>query len=221
MQNTSKIHRVAAKLADGTSRQYHYCRRGGLLFWTSASEVEVGSNEYLSLLKSAVDAEQEGLRRRAAFISLSESGSLPTEKVAARRIQFLLYRARVRAKGKARSFKITASDIATLLERQGWCCALSGLPFSWTAGNKAGDRNPYAPSIDRIDSLIGYEPQNIRIVLSAVNAGLAEWGDDVYRKICRAVVGVEGFEPPTSCSQSRRATRLRYTPTENDSETAL
>lgn len=24
--------------------------------------------------------------------------------------------------------------------------------------------------------------------------------------------GVEGFEPPTSCSQSRRATRLRYTP---------
>src|SRR3569832_749561 len=26
------------------------------------------------------------------------------------------------------------------------------------------------------------------------------------------VVGVEGFEPTTSCSQSRRATRLRYTP---------
>ena len=27
-----------------------------------------------------------------------------------------------------------------------------------------------------------------------------------------AVVGVEGFEPPTPCSQSRCATRLRYTP---------
>ena len=26
------------------------------------------------------------------------------------------------------------------------------------------------------------------------------------------MVGVEGFEPPTSCSQSRRATGLRYTP---------
>jgi hypothetical protein len=26
------------------------------------------------------------------------------------------------------------------------------------------------------------------------------------------MVGVEGFEPPTFCSQSRRATRLRYTP---------
>lgn len=26
------------------------------------------------------------------------------------------------------------------------------------------------------------------------------------------MVGEEGFEPPTFCSQSRRATRLRYTP---------
>ena len=26
------------------------------------------------------------------------------------------------------------------------------------------------------------------------------------------LVGVEGFEPPTYCSQSNRATRLRYTP---------
>ena len=29
---------------------------------------------------------------------------------------------------------------------------------------------------------------------------------------CGKVVGVERFELPTSCSQSRRATRLRYTP---------
>ena len=27
------------------------------------------------------------------------------------------------------------------------------------------------------------------------------------------MVGAEGFEPPTSCSQSRRATRLRHAPT--------
>ncbi len=26
------------------------------------------------------------------------------------------------------------------------------------------------------------------------------------------MVGARGFEPPTSCSQSRRATRLRYAP---------
>ncbi len=33
-----------------------------------------------------------------------------------------------------------------------------------------------------------------------------------YRPIAKKLVGVERFELPTSCSQSRRATRLRYTP---------
>ena len=31
--------------------------------------------------------------------------------------------------------------------------------------------------------------------------------------IKREMVGARGFEPPTSCSRSRRATRLRYAPT--------
>jgi hypothetical protein len=40
------------------------------------------------------------------------------------------------------------------------------------------------------------------------------------------MVGAEGFEPPTFCSQSRRATRLRYAPTEhikrvNNTQTSL
>jgi hypothetical protein len=33
---------------------------------------------------------------------------------------------------------------------------------------------------------------------------------------CKDLVGVTGFEPATSCSQSKRATGLRYTPTEGE-----
>jgi hypothetical protein len=33
------------------------------------------------------------------------------------------------------------------------------------------------------------------------------------RKWLKLLVGARGFEPPTSCSQSRRATGLRYAPT--------
>jgi hypothetical protein len=33
------------------------------------------------------------------------------------------------------------------------------------------------------------------------------------RKLLFLLVGARGFEPPTSCSQSRRATGLRYAPT--------
>ena len=32
-------------------------------------------------------------------------------------------------------------------------------------------------------------------------------------KLLKVLVGARGFEPPTSCSQSRRATGLRYAPT--------
>ena len=31
-------------------------------------------------------------------------------------------------------------------------------------------------------------------------------------RLCWDLVGARGFEPPTSCSQSRRAARLRYAP---------
>ena len=33
------------------------------------------------------------------------------------------------------------------------------------------------------------------------------------QKLLKKLVGARGFEPPTSCSQSRRATGLRYAPT--------
>ena len=36
---------------------------------------------------------------------------------------------------------------------------------------------------------------------------------DKHREIIELLVGAEGFEPPTLCSQSRCATRLRYAPT--------
>ena len=36
--------------------------------------------------------------------------------------------------------------------------------------------------------------------------------NSVHMLFRRRLVGVRGFEPPTSCSQSRHATRLRHTP---------
>ena len=37
-------------------------------------------------------------------------------------------------------------------------------------------------------------------------------GSDVSTGLTCFAIGVTGFEPATSCSQSRRATKLRYTP---------
>ena len=55
-------------------------------------------------------------------------------------------------------------------------------------------------------------------LLCAVDARLSHAGDRRKKKatesleFCGFMVGLTGFEPATSCSQSRRATKLRYSP---------
>ena len=60
------------------------------------------------------------------------------------------------------------------------------------------------------------DPQLRRLVLYP-----AELRADPDLKRQQKLVGVERFELPTSCSQSRRATRLRYTPRARNDNTAL
>ena len=45
-----------------------------------------------------------------------------------------------------------------------------------------------------------------------IYTGFSGWRE-TGRKLLKTLVGAEGFEPPASCSQSRRATRLRHAPT--------
>ena len=55
----------------------------------------------------------------------------------------------------------------------------------------------------------GLEPATIR--LEGGCSIQLSYGRMLERELNK-MVGVEGFEPPTFCSQSRRATGLRYTP---------
>ena len=48
-------------------------------------------------------------------------------------------------------------------------CAVTGVPFNYDRKNGTGFQNPFAPSIDRIDSSLPYQQGNIQIVLTAVN----------------------------------------------------
>jgi hypothetical protein len=65
---------------------------------------------------------------------------------------------------------------------QAGVCELTGLRF-----RKSQYRpNPFASSIDRIDSTKGYEPGNVRVVLWGINAALNVWGHDVYAQIASA-----------------------------------
>lgn len=71
-----------------------------------------------------------------------------------------------------------------LAEQKGKCC-LTGISFTFEK-SPYGERfyNPFAPSLDRIDSDGGYTIENTRLVCVAVNLALNRWGEDVLRQVC-------------------------------------
>lgn len=89
-------------------------------------------------------------------------------------------KAKYRSIERGWAFELTTSWMMDQLEAQQYRCALSRVPFrprppkglTWI-------KDPYAPSLDRIDNSRGYTPDNVRVVLCAVNYALNEWGEGV------------------------------------------
>ncbi len=94
----------------------------------------------------------------------------------------LIKRAQRGAKKREIEFAITQADILPLLKPG--ACPLSGYKFRYTYGAY----DPYAPSIDRIDSNKGYVPGNIRVICYILNVGMNQFGFDVAADIWGTVL---------------------------------
>jgi hypothetical protein len=68
------------------------------------------------------------------------------------------------------------ADLVSMLDAANWRCAVTQTPFSM---RKFGNRYPFAPSIDRIDSQAGYTRTNCRVVCLAANFAMNVWGHGV------------------------------------------
>lgn len=105
----------------------------------------------------------------------------------------LLRSARQRAKTRGIDFFLSVDDMGLLVNQANGVCSVSKIPFDTScrdSGLKKFERNPYAPSIDRIDSTKGYFLENCRLVSIAVNYALGTWGDSVLKTIALGVCGV-------------------------------
>ncbi len=106
-----------------------------------------------------------------------------------RQIEFVLSKclkaALSRSKSLGRPCDLDIDFLKQMMAKQNYLCAISGIPFEAKPSRKR--INPYRPSIDRIDSSVGYLRTNVRIVLAAVNLGMSDFGEQVYREICDAV----------------------------------
>jgi hypothetical protein len=106
-------------------------------------------------------------------------------------VRAALKRARQRARRDGIEFTLTTEDLNALWEACEGRCAVSGLPFSLDTFVDALVKHPFAPSIDRKDSSKGYTLKNTRLVCTAANFAMNQWGAEVLRRVSRGVVAKE------------------------------
>jgi capsid protein len=96
---------------------------------------------------------------------------------------------RIRRKAAARGWseRLSLDELTQLMIKSGGKCAITGIPFNRVADK----RDPYAISIDRVDSSKGYSAGNARLVLLAVNLAMSHWGEVALIRISKAIAGQE------------------------------
>lgn len=66
-------------------------------------------------------------------------------------------------------------------------CEVSGIKFKREVTERYR-ANPFAASIDKIDSKGGYTKENCRLVCFCVNMARSDWGDEVLIKMSKAIL---------------------------------
>lgn len=93
-------------------------------------------------------------------------------------LRFLFRDAKAHAKAKNRLFDVVLEDLYEILESQNNQCALTGILFS----------EDNLPSLDRIDSEIGYIKENLQFVCIKVNIMKSKFTQIEFIELCRIVV---------------------------------
>lgn len=86
-------------------------------------------------------------------------------------------------------FSLTIECVTECIELG--CCAVTGIPFDLRPyeSKRSGKRcNPFAPSIDRIDSNQGYTNENARVVIWQFNNMKGEMTDSELLAVCQTIV---------------------------------
>lgn len=99
-------------------------------------------------------------------------------------------------------FDLTKDDLNHLIKRSKDACEITGIKFQTVDGSAKFERQPFTPSIDRIDSTLGYSLDNCRLVCVSVNFAINTWGEWVLHEIASAMLKTRKLKP--KIPQSRR-----------------
>lgn len=85
---------------------------------------------------------------------------------------------------RSKDCSLTLEDVEQLIATG--VCSVTGLRYSLDHDGSS-KRNPWAPSIDRLDNSRGYHLGNVRAVCCAFNLMRGDFSDEVVRTLARAV----------------------------------
>lgn len=148
------------------------------IFWYNK---EIGRTERKSLRTQDAKVAEERFRLHSDRLSRAPVPQPVTLVDRHKLISRLFNRAKTNAKERKHGFTLTREFAVQMLEDQRYCCAVSGVPFSFTSA----PRDPWQPSIDRIDCTRGYHPDNVRMVCLIANVAMNRWGEGVLRDLAR------------------------------------
>lgn len=92
---------------------------------------------------------------------------------------------KTRARSKNLKFDLTPEYIQKKFDDCQGKCTITKLPFSMEIGTKK-KRNPFRPSVDRINSNKGYVKGNIQVILTIVNTMKMDYTDEILHPVVKA-----------------------------------
>lgn len=166
--------------------------------WGDRSRVRLGTTlveatEFFEPRKALVDAGLPAKTERAEGSAIFKAalwhriGYTSACGIPLGMLQSIFSTARAGALSRGLAYPLHPLHLVKLSSMAAGHCMLTGIAWDFTTKNANGKR-PWTPSLDRIDAMQGYEPANCRLVCTAVNLALSDFGDAVLRRIARALL---------------------------------
>lgn len=144
-----------------------------------ADTIDVGRPDRNPAEMVALHTEQAAWRERHSAKPIV--APLPDYRYAELLTRYSIVFASARKRGKACGYFLSGEQEARLVRRADGCCEVTGIPFS--LDRMGAHKAPFSPSLDRVDASRGYELDNVRLVCTAVNIAMNQWGEAVFREI--------------------------------------